>query len=342
MQALLLKEGYVLDVCEVGTRAPLIDEVTVRVEAVGICGSDVHGVASRSPRRMPPLIMGHELVGEVVAAGGAAGKPLIGRHVAVNPQVPCGLCPDCRSGRENVCGQRELIGGTRAGGLAELVCVPVRCLHPVSGDLAPEVAVFAEPLATCVHALSLVPERFPETVVVLGAGTIGVLAAQALRLAGVGRIIVSESDEERRASARPVADDVVAPDELLGNVFEQSRLGVTLSVDAVGSAQTRRQSLEVLQSGGVSIWLGMNEQEGAIPAFDVVVREQRVQGAFAYTDREFERAVRLLEGGLITPAVPLGFFTLEESSEVFNGLLEGKANGFLKAVISSQSSPTRN
>ena len=180
MQALLYLPSYGLEVREVPCPRPDGDEVLVRVEAAGICGSDVHGVASRSPRRTPPLIMGHELTGEVVAAGAPPGERLIGTQVAVNPQVPCGDCRSCRSGRENVCARRELIGGTRSGGFAELVSVPLRCIHPVSRDVPADVAVFCEPLATCVHALRLVPDAFTEVAVVLGAGTIGVLAAQLL------------------------------------------------------------------------------------------------------------------------------------------------------------------
>src|SRR3954447_24967973 len=103
MQALLYLPSYELEECE-GPRPSIgADEIVVRVEAAGICGSDVHGVASRSPRRAPPLIMGHELVGEVVEAGGPPGEALVGAIVAINPQVPCGRCRHCRSGRENVC-----------------------------------------------------------------------------------------------------------------------------------------------------------------------------------------------------------------------------------------------
>src|SRR5438128_10880392 len=114
MQALMYTEEFNLDVRVVETPQTRAEEVLVRVEAAGICGSDVHGVASRSPRRTPPLIMGHELTGEVVAAGAPPGERLIGTQVAVNPQVPCGDCRSCRSGRENVCARRELIGGTRS------------------------------------------------------------------------------------------------------------------------------------------------------------------------------------------------------------------------------------
>src|SRR5262245_9187175 len=131
MRALVYSTDYELAVLDVAPSTPRPGEVLLRVESAGICGSDVHGVASRSPRRQPPLIMGHELVGEVVEAGDPAAEALLGELVAVNPQVPCARCPHCRSGRENVCAHRELVGGTRPGGFAEYVCVPTRCAHRV-------------------------------------------------------------------------------------------------------------------------------------------------------------------------------------------------------------------
>jgi 2-desacetyl-2-hydroxyethyl bacteriochlorophyllide A dehydrogenase len=334
MQALLYTESFELEVCSVPSPKPGSNEVVVRVEAAGICGSDLHGVASRSPRRAPPLVMGHELCGEVVDAGGPAGEPWIGARVAVNPQVPCRDCAACRSGRENACQERELIGGTRPGGFAELVSVPVRCLHPVSAGLPASVAVFSEPLATCVHALRLVPDNLIEVAVVLGAGTIGVLAAQVLRAAGTRVIVVSEVDESRRRSAATIADAVAAPDAVYELVREMTGgSGAGVSIDAVGSDDTRRDSIRVLQPGGVAVWLGMHEQSAEIPAFDLVVREQRVQGSFAYTNPEFARAIGLMESGSIVPGVSQRSFPLEESGNAFSGLLDGSSRGFLKAIV---------
>ncbi len=334
MQALLYTTSFELEVRAVPSPQPGSEEVLVRVEAAGICGSDLQGVAARSPRRAPPLIMGHELCGEVVAAGGPAGEPWLGARVAVNPQVPCRDCPVCRSGRENACQRREFIGGTRPGGFAELVSVPVRCLHAVSAGLPANVAVFSEPLATCVHALRLVPDTLVEVAVVLGAGTIGVLAAQVLRAAGTRVVVVSEIDEGRRRSAATVADAVAAPDGVYDLVNELTGgSGAGLSIDAVGSDDTRRDSIRVLQPGGVALWLGMHEQSAEIPAFDLVVREQRVQGSFAYTNPEFGRAIGLLESGLIVPGVSQSSFPLEESGTAFNGLLDGSSQGFLKAIV---------
>jgi threonine dehydrogenase-like Zn-dependent dehydrogenase len=168
---------------------------------------------------------------------------------------------------------------------------------------------------------------------VLGAGTIGVLAAQVLRSAGTRSIVVSEIDEGRRASAPPV-EAVVAPADLHETVMELTHgRGADLVVDAVGTDDTRRESLRALRSGGAAIWLGMHEHSSTLDGFDLVVREQRVQGSFAYTDPEFGSALGLLEGGLIDPLVSRRAVPLEESGNVFRRLLHGDAEGVLKAIV---------
>jgi threonine dehydrogenase-like Zn-dependent dehydrogenase len=334
VEALLYTESFDFEVCEVESPRAATDEVLLRVEAAGICASDVDGVSSRSPRRTPPLIMGHELTGEVVASGGPDGERLVGARVVVNPQVTCGDCLWCRSGQENVCGNRGLIGGTRPGGFAELVTVPVRSLHRRSPDAVADVAVLTEPLATCLHALSLIPDKFTRTAVVLGGGTIGTLAAQALRTAGTLRVIVSEPVLERHESLRTVADAVVLPEALNDAVLELTEgVGADLSIDAVGTSGSRPDSLRVLRPGGCAIWLGMHAQEATIPAFDVVVREQRVVGSFAYTNAEFAQALGLLESGLLAPAVSRRSGPLARSDVVFRRLLDGAPDGILKEIV---------
>jgi L-iditol 2-dehydrogenase len=334
MRALVYTESRDLVIREVDPPGAADDEVVVRVEAAGICASDVHGIRSRSDRRAPPLIMGHELTGHVVAAGGLTGQQFLGARVVINPQVTCGHCRWCRSGQENVCAQRELIGGTRPGGFAELVAAPVRCIHRVSPLTAPETTVLTEPLATCLHGLARLPDRFAEIVVVLGGGAIGTLAAQLLRRSGAQQVIVSEPLLERHAGLRAVADDVVAPDDLLEAVaLATGGIGVELTVDAVGTRESRRDSLRALCAGGCALWMGMHAADATVPAFDVVVREQRIVGSFAYTNAEFGRALRLLERGLLQPAVPSRSVTLAESSVTLQQMVDGAADGVAKAIV---------
>lgn len=334
MRALLYTESYDFEVRDVTIPQPAPDEVLVQVEAAGICASDVDGVSSRSPRRTPPLIMGHELIGEVVAIGGPAAAHLERARVAVNPQVTCGDCLWCRSGQENACGKRGLIGGTRPGGFAEFVAVPLRCIHRIAPDAPADVAVLTEPLATCLHALSLIPEKFTSTAVVLGGGTIGTLAAQLLRTAGTRRVIVSEPILARHEILRNVAEVVVTPEGLREAVVDATGgAGADLAIDAVGTNSSRPDSIRILRPGGCALWLGMHAQEATIPAFDMVVHEQRVVGSFAYTNAEFSRAIGLLESRRLVPGVSRRSVPLAKSDEAFHRLLDGALDGVLKEIV---------
>lgn len=333
MRALVYTAARHLDVMDVEMPAVGEGDVLVRVERAGICGSDVQGVATRSPRRTPPLIMGHELIGEVTSAAPEAGA-LVGRRVAVNPQIPCRLCPSCRSGHENICQHRELIGGTRPGGFGEYVSVPARCTHVIDDELAADVAVLAEPVATCIHAFRLSPLALPGTVVVLGAGTIGTLACIVARLLGAGRVIVSESVDERRAWADPIADAAVRPEELADTLLAGPRGGgAALIVDAVGSDATRAASIALLQPGGCAVWLGMHDAEATIPAFDLVVREQSIRGSFAYTNADFESAIDVLAQHPEAFRLPTRTCSLDEGAGVFEALVAGDVEGFVKASL---------
>jgi threonine dehydrogenase-like Zn-dependent dehydrogenase len=332
MRALVYTEQRTLEVLDVPAQLVAPGEVCLRVSAAGICGSDVHGVATRSPRRSPPLIMGHELTGEVVALGSGVPGSLLGTNAAVNPQVPCGICSACRSGRENVCQDRELVGGTRPGGFGQFVTVPARCLHILPDGIDPNVAVLAEPLATCVHGVSLLGRVAPRSAVVFGAGTIGVLAAQMLRLIGTEWVAVTDVDAGRREGAAGIADAALAPDQL-DAVTEVHQGGVEITVDAAGTTSTRRDSLRLLQALGTALWLGMHDRDSPIPAFDVVAREQRILGSFAYTNPEFARAVGLLATGQLRPAISSSVVPLDQSAAAFEALLGGNPAGYLKSIV---------
>jgi threonine dehydrogenase-like Zn-dependent dehydrogenase len=338
MRTLLLIEDFSLTVTDAPTPKPGPREALLRVSAAGICGSDVQGVATRSPRRAPPLVMGHEFTGTVVAVGEGTSESLVGSSVAVNPQVPCGVCVVCRSGRENVCQDRELIGGSRPGGFGEFVAVPARCLHVLPPGLDPNLGVFAEPLATCIHAAGLFGRVAPRSALILGAGTIGVLAAQVMRLVGTTTIIVSDIDRDRRRAALEVADVVATPDEVGEAVAAIG--GIDVSIDAAGSSSTRHASVELLQPLGTAVWLGMHDQESPVPAFEMVVREQRVQGSFAYTNPEFARAVDVLASGQIRPAVSTRSFGLDQGPDAFAQLLAATPTDHLKSIIDPRQGAT--
>jgi L-iditol 2-dehydrogenase len=176
----------------------------VRVAAVGICGSEFEAVASRSPRRTPPLILGHEFCGEVEAVAEGVTEWAPGDRVVASSIISCGRCPDCRDGATHLCARREVFGMNRPGAFAERVPAPAPALFALPERVSPIQGALVEPLANAVHVWSLVRARFPETVVVFGGGAIGLMTLQVARAAGALRLVAVDADEARLEMAHAV------------------------------------------------------------------------------------------------------------------------------------------
>ena len=273
----------------------------------GICGSDVHGVATRSPRRTPPLIMGHELTGEVVAVGAAAcPSRWSAAQVAVNPQVPCGVCaaPAARAARTSARTASWSAAPARAASASWCRCrlrLPARAARGRRPDArrAGRAAGHLRPRGRADR-----PGRRRDRPSCSAPGTIGVLMAQTLRLIG------TELDRRQRRRRRPPRrrrlespTSPCAPDRAGGGRRRARRR--RRDRRRRGRARRRRGATRCgcCRTLGTALWLGMHDQDSAIPAFDLVVREQRVLGSFAYTNPEFARAVELLASGQLQPAV---------------------------------------
>ena len=278
MRALVYTLERTLDVLDVETPVPATGEVLIRVERAGICGSDVQGVATRSPRRAPPLIMGHELVGEVTAAAPGA-EALVGRRVAVNPQVPCRACLalPLRVARTSA-SIASSSAGARPGGFGELVAVPVT-LRPRdrrrAGRRRRGAGRAASPRASTRFGSS--PLALPGTVVVLGAGTIGMLTLH--------RRPPARRRADRRQRAGRGTPRAGPP---ASRTRRSIRTGSTHAVGQGARARRRRGRLRrdaaprpsrCCSPGGCALWLGMHDAEATIPAFDLVVREQSIRGS---------------------------------------------------------------
>jgi 2-desacetyl-2-hydroxyethyl bacteriochlorophyllide A dehydrogenase len=295
-------------------------EVIVRPDAAGICGSEIEGYLGRMANRVPPLVMGHEFAGTVVAAGGGAGREWSGRRVAVNPLLSCGVCARCRAGERNLCPRRRLIGVHLAGGFAERVAVPAANLAALPDGVDARTGALVEPLANAVHAIGL-GRRFaaPQTAIVLGAGTIGLFALHAARAAGIADVRVVEPHEARRAAALAAGARAAHADSA-----ELAReRNADLVIDAVGATATRRAALDVVRPGGVVVLLGLHEDESALP-FHPVVRDQvALQGSFAYTDADFAAALGLLASGTVSLGELAPIRPFEAGPELFATLAAG-------------------
>src|SRR5215469_6095551 len=244
MKALLLSQYRRLELAEVETPRPQPGEVLIRVAACGICGSDVHGYDGSSGRRIPPIIMGHEAAGNVVQVGEGVNGLSEGDRVTFDSTVYCGACANCLRGEINLCDRREVLGVScgdyrRAGAFAEFVSVPAHIVHRLPDNLVFPEAALLEAVAVVLHAASLVPIARGGTALVVGAGTIGLLLQQALRVAGCARVFVADPDRTRLALSQKLGATETIPDGVFERIIELTDgAGVDLVTEAVGKTES--------------------------------------------------------------------------------------------------------
>ena len=265
---------------------PANGESLIKIEAAGICGSDMHAWHGHDDRRQPPLILGHEVCGVVVE-----GK-MKGQRVTANPRMTCGHCVSCQQGKENVCSNLRMIGMTQPGGMAEYLCIDDHCLIDVH-DTPAKIAVLAEPLAVCLHGIHLLQRFNPQplkqqTVLILGGGAIGILTAILLRHFGVNDISLSEPNPLRLETCQ----------ELLTCINPQQqpppKQHYDAVFDAVGIKTTRQQAIDSVKSSSTVIHLGLQDGSGDMDARQMTLREIFFCGAFTYTMQEMIEAAQLL------------------------------------------------
>jgi len=188
---------------------PSSGEVVVAIRAAGICGSDVHGYVGATGRRRPGIVMGHEAAGVVVRVGEGVASVGIGDPVALRSILACGSCEPCRRGRPNLCADRMVLGMHLDGAYADCVLVPERLVLPLAQTLSFEEGALIEPLSVAMHAVNRTPFDILDFVVIVGAGTIGLLTLLAARLRGAGSVVVTDRSPHRLAMARALGADAV-------------------------------------------------------------------------------------------------------------------------------------
>jgi 2-desacetyl-2-hydroxyethyl bacteriochlorophyllide A dehydrogenase len=277
------------------------NEVVLRVAFAGICGSELSGYLGHNALRVPPLVMGHEFSGEIVELGESALEfnPVLklGQEVTVNPLSSCGHCSYCNPGLNHLCPSRKLIGAHRAGAFAEFVSVPAELVHVLPENTSTRVGALAEPVAVAVRIAELAGDVQDQSVLIMGAGPIGLLALQVLKTRGAKQVFVADLDIERLKMAGKLGGEMLHPKALdvVGTVREAANgLGASVSVDAVGAAVTRAQCIAATRSAGTVILSGLHEETSQIPAADVIRREITLKGSFAYTPANFAEGLEML------------------------------------------------
>ncbi|KNG94073.1 zinc-dependent alcohol dehydrogenase [Pseudaestuariivita atlantica] len=295
--------GY-REVAEAGPQGP--DEVLVRVDTVGICGSDMHAYLGHDERRPAPLILGHE----------AAGLTADGRRVTVNPLVTCGTCEYCASRRENLCTTRQIISmPPREGAFAEAIAMPERNLVTVPDAYPLDKAALAEPLAVCWHAVRLAaPEG--KTALVIGGGAIGVGAALALIAQGSTQVTLVEPNPARLAFLADQPFAAMTPDAVAG-AFD-------IVIDAVGYDGTRASACERVKPGGIIVHVGLGSATGGLDIRRITLQEITFLGTYTYTAQDFRDTCAAMFDGRLGPLDWTETRALADGAAAFADLRAGR------------------
>lgn len=341
MKALVLKEYKKFSFEEVPAPEVEPGQVLVAVKACGICGSDVHGMDGSTGRRRPPIIMGHEASGVIEATGKDVTGWARGDRVTFDSTIYCGECAYCREGMINLCDGRRVLGVScedyrQHGAFAELVTVPPRILYRMPEGLTFEHAAMVEPFSIALHAVRRSPPALNDTVVVVGAGMIGLALVQALSHTGCGQLIVLDVAEDRLAMAAKFgATQTInsAKQDALDAIKNQTHgHGAEVSFEAVGLTATVDMALRCLRKGGAATLVGNVSPKIEFPLQVAVTRELSIHGSCA-SRGEYPACLDMLARGTLK-AEPLISATapLAEGAAWFERLYS-KEPGLLKVVL---------
>jgi len=341
MKAMLLSEYKNLEIVDMPRPEIGPKDLLISVQACGICGSDIHGYDGSTGRRIPPLVMGHEASGVVEEVGSAVTLYKKGDRLTFDSTVSCGDCFFCRRGEINLCDNRRVLGVScgeyrQHGAFAQFVVVPENICYELPETFPFEHAAMIEAVSIAVHAANRTPLSLGDSAVVVGAGMIGLLVVQALRVAGCGTIIAVDLDESKLKLARELgathslkADNVNVPDEVKS--LTNGR-GASVAIEVVGATPTIQTAIESVRKGGHITLVGNISPKVEIPLQAVVSRELTLHGSCA-SRGEYPECIDLMNRGLIQvePLISLKA-PLDEGPTLFQKLYAGDS-GLMKVIL---------
>lgn len=344
MQALILNAYKSLAVDTIPDPIPGPRDVLIAVRACGICGSDVHGMDGSTGRRKPPIVMGHEAAGVVVARGTEVTQWKMGDRVTFDSTVSCGTCNYCLEGRINLCNDRRVLGVScddyrQNGAFAEYVAVPEHIVYRVPERLSLEHAAMVEPVSVAVHAVRRARVKRGMTAVVFGSGMIGQLIVQVLKSRCAGCVIAVDVDDSRLALAATLgADMTLNPNRTdIASAVRDSTggIGAHIAFEAVGTGKSLNASIACVRKGGCVVLVGNVAPEVSFPLQTVVTREIDVLGSCASAG-EYPECLDLMASGsvkvqpLITAVAPL------TEGPVWFDRLYRREPGLMKVVLTPE------
>jgi L-iditol 2-dehydrogenase len=341
MKALILEEYGRLEYRDVPDPLLGARDVLLQIKACGICGSDVHGLDGSTGRRIPPVIMGHEAAGVVADVGSDVTDWQPGDRVTFDSTIYCGECHFCRRGEANLCEDRRVLGVScgdyrQDGAFAEYVAVPQHILYRLPDGLDFAQAAMVEALSIAFHAVRRTPITLNDTVVVVGAGMIGLLVIQTLRAAGCGQIIAVDLDRDRLDLACALGADQGLQsdaDDIISIVQGQTGgRGADLAFEVVGISPTLNLALACLRKGGSLAMVGNLAPKTDFPLQSAVTRELTLYGSCS-SNGEYPACLDMIArgavdvGALISATAPLS-----EGAAWFDRL-HNREPGLMKVIL---------
>jgi len=350
MKALTLVAPSAFAFGEAPNPQPEAGQVLVKINACGICGSDLHGMDGRSGRRIPPIIMGHEAAGEIISLGQGVTGWQEGDRVTFDSTEYCGECEDCKAGNVNLCKNRRVLGVScgdyrRHGCFAELVALPQHILYKLPEGLPYEKAAFAEPVSIALHAVNLAPKpnsgspaltERQDIAVVVGAGLIGLLVLQALKARGWKRVFAVDLDDARLALAKKLGAEEAfnAKDPNLAAKFREigGGDGIDAAFEVVGAAAPVDLAIRSVRKGGTVVLVGNLQPSVPFPLQEVVTRQITLRGSCSSAGEYTEAIERIQDGSIDVMPLLSVVAPLDEGAEWFHKAVQ-PGNGLLKVVL---------
>ena len=295
-------------------------EALLKIVTAGICGTDIHAWAGNQPFFSYPRVLGHELCGEVVALGAGVHRFRVGQKVSVIPYLSCGTCGACESGKTNCCEKISVIGVHQDGGFCDYLSVPESNLLDVTGVDA-EAAALIEPFAISAHAVRRAAVQPDESVLVVGAGPIGLGVAAIANAAGA-RVVVADTSPFRRSHveknlALPALDAAAADFEQQLRAQFSGRLPGKV-IDATGNPHAMNNCVSLIAHGGSIVFVGLHKGDIQIPDTDFHKKETTLMGSRNATQEDFEKVAQLMAAGKISAEMMLNKrFEFADLAEVF-------------------------
>ena len=284
-------------------RKPNDDEVTIKIEFCGICGTDLHIYHGQegAAKTKPPIILGHEISGTVSAVGEDASTLKVGDRVCIDPNTYCGECYYCKNAKEHLCNDMVGVGTTTDGGFAEYCTLKSKMVIPIGANLSFEEAAFAEPVACCLHGIDLTDIKVGDNVLIIGGGNIGLIMVQLAKISGASKIILIEPDKnKRKLGLKYGADIAIHPGDIQNNLVNTTISRIDKVIECVGKPETIAQGIKLASKGATIMMFGLtapNEKLEIYP-FEIFKKELKITSSFVNPHTQ-ARTVELLENSRV-------------------------------------------